>query len=352
MKQSLLGIIGLGVLALIIAWMAGTFHEKIRPSPPQAAEGPHAPANAPTAEIQKVVEKIHETVIGTVVAERKTAVPPKIMASIRSIAVSAGAEVKQGDILAVLDSRDLDARSRQAADAIDAAQAALNRAQLDYQRSKELLAQKVISETEFDLADAQYRIARAEVARARQAKQEADVALTYAVIRAPINGRVVDRLAEPGDITQPGQPILTLYDPSALRLEAPVRENLAAKLAIGDTLRVRLEALNLTVEGRLDEIVPEAQTASRSLLVKVGLPTQAGIYSGMFGRLFIPSGERERLCAPGNSIIRVGQLEYVTVLGENRMLGRRFVQTGERCENGKVEILSGVKEGEKVIVRN
>lgn len=221
---------------------------------------------------------------------------------------------------------------------------------MDYSRRKELLSQEVISETEFDQADAQYRIAKAQVAQAQQAKQEADVALTYAVIKAPINGRVVDRLVEPGDIAQPGQPILTLYDPKALRLEAPVRESLAAKLAVGDTLMVRLEALNEVFEGQLDEIVPEAQTASRSLLVKVGLPHHTDIYSGMFGRLYIPSGERERLCAPENSIIRVGQLEYVRVMGEDGMVKRRFVQTGEHRENGKVEILSGAKPGERVIL--
>ena len=92
--------------------------------------------------------------------------------------------------------------SRQADDAVSAAEAGLARAASDFQRRKDLLAQNVVSKSEYDAAEAQYRIAKAEQAKAIQAREEARVGLTYAAIKAPISGKVVDRLAEPGEFTR------------------------------------------------------------------------------------------------------------------------------------------------------
>ncbi|MBN1868147.1 efflux RND transporter periplasmic adaptor subunit [Candidatus Sumerlaeota bacterium] len=338
-------------LVLILMWMAGTFRSKIQPEElPEPSERRLASGQA-TAEVHEVMEQVVETFIGTVAAERKTTVAPKILSTVRRILVSAGSSVKKDDLLVELDDRDLRSQLRQADDALQAARAQLTNAETYYKRMKEALEGQAVSQNQFDEAKTQFKVAQAEVSRAQQRVEEARVTLSYAKIAAPIDGRVVDRLAEPGDTVAPGRPILALYDPSALRLEAPVREGLATGLKVGDPLQVHIDAVNLDLDGRIDEIVPQSEAVSRSLLVKVGLPHQAGLYQGMFGRLLIPAGERRRVCMPEAAIERVGQLQYVDVVGTDGVLEKRFIQTGEHGENGNVELLSGARPGEKVVVR-
>ena len=346
--------IGVGCLALVVIllWMAGAFHSKIAPNDLAETTARRLAAGQPTGEIHEVTEHVVETFVGSISAERKTTVAPKILATIRQIAVNAGSTVKKGDLLVELDDRDLRTQVRQADEALRAAQSQMNNAATYFKRMKEALAGQAVSQTQYDQAATQYEVAQAEFARAQQQVKEAQVALSYSQILAPIDGRVVERLAEPGDTASPGVPVLTLYDPAALRLEAPVREDLATRLKVGDMLKVHIDALNLDLEGRIDEIVPQAEAMSRSFLVKVGLPRREGLYQGMFGRLLIPAGERRRICIPAAAIERIGQLQFVEVVGSDGTLEKRFIQTGSHGERGNVELLSGAKPGERVVLRN
>ena len=131
-----------------------------------------------------------------------------------------------------------------------------------------------------------------------------------------------------------------------------MREGLATRLKVGDLLKVRIDALDIELEGRVDERVPQAETLSRSFLVKVGLPRYEGLYTGMFGRLLIPAGERRRVCLPKAAIQRIGQLEYIEVVNEGNTLEKRFIQTGAHSKFATVELLSGAQAGERVVVRS
>jgi hypothetical protein len=96
----------------------------------------------------------------------------------------------------------------------------------------------------------------------------------------------------------------------------------------------------------VSEIVPEAQSASRSFQVKVTGPCPTGIYSGMFGRILIPLDEEEVLVIPREAVRHVGQLELVEVV-DRGLAARRAIRTG-RTFGEDVEVLSGLREGEKV----
>jgi multidrug efflux pump subunit AcrA (membrane-fusion protein) len=110
-----------------------------------------------------------------------------------------------------------------------------------------------------------------------------------------------------------------------------------------------VEAAGVDAEGEVREIVPQAQQASRTVLVKVGLasPTGNPPLPGMFGRISVPVGRADRLVVPRAAVRTVGQLELVDVPGPDGTLTRRFVRTG-RPVDGKVEVLSGLAEGERV----
>ncbi len=341
--------VAVAVVLLLILWMAGVFTAKVAPGS-RAVPAATAPEGAPTAQVEAVVVPVIEEAAGTVQAERKTVVSSRIVATITEVRVSAGDAVQAGDTLILLDARELSAKAREARRAEQAAAAARQRAESDFARVARLLKDGVISQSEFDQAESAFKIADAELEQARQAVQAADIALTYAEIKSPVDGRVIDRLADPGDTALPGTPLLSLYDPSALRIEVPVREALLNRLALGDTVPVRLGVGGETVEGRVDEIVPQAEAGSRTFLVKIGLPKREGVYTGMFGRALIPAGERRRLLVPLPAVRQIGQLEFAEVVEDARRLSRRLLTLGPVTGDGRVEVLSGLREGETVLL--
>ena len=163
-------------------------------------------------------------------------------------------------------------------------------------------------------------------------------------------------VGEVGDVARPGEPLLVLYDPESLRLEVPVVANLAVNVKIGDVLTVHIDALDHDVEARVDEIVPQAEAASRSFLVKVALPRSDNMYEGMFGRLQIPSGQRRHLCLATDAIQTIGQLQFVEIVSpDGNTKQRRFITTGrlgkEVGKEDRVEVLSGLQAGDKVLLR-
>lgn len=340
----------LAVLVLVVLGMSGFFRGKIRPGS-GGAEGPIAPAGAESVTVVETTVPVIEEAAGSVQAERKTMVSSRILAVIQRVEVSAGDTVAAGDLLIVLDDRELSNRAEEAVRAMDGAAAARDKAASDRERALRLRTQGVISESEFEQLESAFRIAEAELERARQAAAAEQVALSYARITAPVGGRVIDRLADPGDTAVPGRPLLAIYDPSALRIEVPVRESLARRLRVGDSLGVRVGEESEVIDGRVDEMVPQAEMGSRTFLVKVGLPKRPGLYTGMFGRVLIPAGERRRLLAPPEAIEEIGQLDFAYVLDDERRIGRRLVTLGPRTADGRIEVLSGLRAGETVLLR-
>jgi len=335
------------VLGISLLWLSGACHERIPPGELERAAGPESPS----ATVEERLEPVVEEASGTLVSARHTTVSSQILARIEEVRVRAGGEVREGDVLILLDARDLEARRSEAREALAAAEAARQLAQTGRARVEKLFAQGVSSRQELDRAISQDRVTRAEVERATQRVADMEVGASHAEIRSPVSGRVVDRLAEPGDIATPGSPLLRIYDPGALRLEAAVRESLARYLRVGQSLRVRVEALALAIEGVLEEIVPYAEPGARSFTVKVRVPPNPQFFAGMFGRVEIPAGQEPRLRVPASAILRIGQLEFVDAIGSDGAVERRLVTTGGVDDSGRAEVLSGLAPGERVMLR-
>ena len=336
-------ILALAFLGAVMGYLAGWFTPSVSP---EHVTPPILAAADETVPVEKTKEPVTEHATGTIRAKNETSVSSRITASIVSINARSGDRVEEGDVLATLDDRDLVARAQQAEKGVLAAQAQRDDAKSEFARKQSLFDQGVASKSELDRAEADYKSLQAEVSRAERGLDESEASLSYATIKSPIAGRVIDRFAEPGDTVTPGVSILKLYDPHSLRIEADVRESLATALQKGEQFQVRIDTLNKTVSGQIDEIVPQSQVGSRSFLVKVSLPPVENLYPGMFGRLLIPTGEVERLYVPQAAIARVGQLEFVLV-DENGSLVRRFVRTGLESRS-RVEVLSGLTAEERI----
>lgn len=350
-SQVLLLIACLALLAVLVAWVAGTFEAKVpagqQPPASQAGAGGYA-----TTRVAELRQPVIVEAIGKLIAARRVDVASKLMAEVAAVHVRAGDRVSVGDVLVELKSADEEARVRQAREALAAAAARREKADNDLERHKELLAGQAVTQARFDAIESTALAARAEEQRARQALTEARTFLGYATIRAPQAGRVVERRAEPGDVVQPGVPVLTLYDPNSLRLEAPVAERMALQLRPGNSVRVYIDALGRELPGQVDEIVPRARPHSRTVLVKATVDRSAGLYEGLVGRLRVQADQRRLLCVSRDALQTLGQLQFVRVQHADGRIERRFVKTGahQPCPAGRVEILSGLTAGETVLI--
>ena len=164
------------------------------------------------------------------------------------------------------------------------------------------------------------------------------------------NGELVtERRIEAGDLANPGMLLLAVYDPSRMRLEAPVPVRLLDRLAVGQSVEVTLDRPAKVFPGTVSEIVSEVDPASRTQLVKIHLDVADGdVLPGTFGRLWVDAGPREVIAIPSSAVIRVGQLEFVQAVRDGRVV-RRLVKTGP-ARDTSVEILSGLSAGDVILV--
>ena len=351
MKVSLkiLGIvIALVLLAGVMAYLAGVFEEKI---PIDFSGVVPSSDTGRVVKVELTSRPLIEQAAGTLRAKVETVISPLITATISSIAVWAGDEVKAGDVLVTLDARELQARVDQAHQAVVAAAARLAQTEKDLARVRRIMKADpgAVSKAERDRLQTALSTARAERVRLQRQKDQAQTALSYSKLTAPIAGRIVERLADPGDTARQGEPLLRMYDPATLRLEASVRESVASKLAKGQQLSAEIDALKKQYPVVVDEIVPSADPGSRSFLVKVSLTDGAGLYPGMFGRLMIPIGQIEKITIPLAAVTRVGQLDFVVVKTQQGAV-RRYVRLGQRSPDQRVEIISGLSPGEQILI--
>ncbi len=351
------------VVVLLLMWLKGVFSRKIDTTrtPVLASDGrPVGGARLVAALIRR--EPRIESAVGTVQAVHAAAVASKLLAKVLAVNVQAGQAVKKDDVLVQLDDADLRALWEQAEANVAKAQASREHAQTEYDRIRQLYEQSNASKTEFDAADSALKAASAELTRAEQARVQARAVLEYATVRSPIDGVVIDKKIEAGGTAQPGQVLLNLYDPTRMQLVASVRESLTQRLKVGQTISVSIDALHeVCGNARISEIVPEAESASRTFAVKVTGPCPPGVYAGMFGRLLIPLDEEDVLVIPQAAVRRVGQLDIVDVAepagggaagetgGAPLVLRRRVVQLGRQFGDD-VQVLSGLRTGEQVAV--
>jgi RND family efflux transporter MFP subunit len=330
-----------------LLWLGGKFTPKV---PTEVQAGASQPP-----EIQGTVERVrvqplprYESAVGTIRAVHETTIGSKLLARVVEVNLKAGQKIHAGDVLMRLDDTDLKAKLQQAKAALTSTQAVRDQAAVEEKRYAELLQSRAVSRQDYERSATALRSAEAELRRAEETVNEVQATLDWATIRAPIDGTIIDKKVDAGDMVAPGQTLVTLFDPKRMQLVASVRESLAHQLKEGQDIGVQVERLNKQCSGTVSEIVPEAQSASRTFQVKVTGPCPPGIYSGMFGRILVPLGQEEVLLIPARAVRNVGQLQLVDVVADSRV-ARRSIRTG-RSLGDDVEVLSGLREGERVVV--
>jgi RND family efflux transporter MFP subunit len=347
-RSVLSAVIAIAALSVFLAWMGGSFRERVRPG--EASVTRPSSAGRTLVAVEKLRSDDTVTAVGSVQPKKRAEVASQILATVIDVKVRPGDRVRADQPLVLLDDRELAAQQRETSAALVSANADLATRTSEFERAKKSRAAGGISEDEYGKAEGAYRIAEAQVTRAREAISRLAVQLTHTRIVASGSGLVADRFVDPGDLASPGKPLLSIYDPDNLELHANIPESLAPAVTVGMQLTVQIDAAGLSAKGLVREVVPQAQQASRSVLIKITLPPTPSakpLLPGMFGRVEIPVGIVERLWVPRLAVMQIGQLDQVEVANPDGTLTRRFVRIGQEV-NGRVEVLSGLRVGEQV----
>lgn len=328
--------------------------------------------NTDTAKIEKATQWYDA--VGTIRPRTETSIESQVPAQIIKVMISPGSKVKRGDTLFVLDSRQFSSRLGSAKEGLKAAQAAKEQAnqgliaakanfaqaESEYTRVKKYFETEAATRQQLEQAKASFITAQAAVKQAREAllaaeagiKQagaginEANISQGYTVIKAPDNGQILRRMAEPGDMALPGKPLAVMRTSGALRIEVFVREGLISKVTPGMELDVEIKTLSTQTKAIVNEVVPYADPKTRTFLVKAQLPAMEGAYPGMYGKLKIPVTESDVITIPANAVKTVGQLQMVLVKGKEGWKSR-YIKTG-LAMGERVEVLSGLSGNETV----
>jgi len=291
---------------------------------------------------------------GTVEPWTRSSPGTKILGRVDRVAVREGDRVGRGDVLAMLERRDLDAAVAQARAAVSMAQAQLDNADAMFRRMTDLHGRGSATAKNLEDATAGQRVAQAAVEQAQANLRAAEVTVGYAEVRSPIAGIVVEKRIEAGDMAAPGMPMFTVEDLSKVKVTFQIPEAQVVRIARGDRVHLAFDSLGESVEAEVDRVAPSADRQSRTYEVEVVTSNEGGrLQSGMFARVRFDHGVREALHVPEGAIVRRGQLEGVFVVGDDGRARIRWVQlrpAGRRPEDGR-EVLSGLAAGERIVAQ-
>ncbi len=293
----------------------------------------HPAARAQTLTLHAEVMPVHYITSGVVSSDHRVAISSRLAGYIREIAAREGDRVKKGQMLVRVDP----VNARQA---LNQALADFADAKADLERYRKLLAEKAVSQQQFDKVKLRYKVAKS---RVEQAKNQ----LAYAEITSPVTGIVVKKAMNTGDMAAPGAPILIVEDPTQLLVETDVSARAAARLAVGDTVDVVIPALDATRTGHIRQLVNAADPASHQFHVKIALDDTNKVHPGMFAEVRFRTGSRPALLAPLAAIVHRAGLTGVYVVDDKGILHYRQVRLGEHHGN-RVEIAAGLHEGERI----
>lgn len=314
-------------LLTVSVFSVASFAETAAPALPVQVVQPHPVDVTYTAEA--VVEAVRQATVAAQIAGR-----------VLEVRVDAGQRVKKGEVLMRID-------SREASENVAAAQAQLINAKAAYERTQKLVAQKFISAAALDKAKSDYDAALAATGASRAGE-------SHGTVTAPMSGLIAARLTEQGEMAAPGKPLLTIYDPSELRVTAQVPQAELAKLKASHRARIEFKDSGNSIEAAGLQIFPTVDAATHTATVRATLPATlpAGLVEavpGSFVRIHFVVGAAVKLTVPASALVRRGEVAAVYVLTPAQQLSLRQLRLGSVMGDGSLEVLAGLAAGEQVV---
>ncbi len=351
MKSLLTG--SLVVLALL---MAGCHDdESARPTKVESVQ-----ARVVISQQHELPLLIHAT--GTLHAKESSTLAAEVPGRVQQILVHEGDQVKAGQTLLVLDDATLRAQMDQAQAGVIAVESEQAAAQADarlatstLERYRKLEAEKSVSAQEMDevtrraeAAEARLNAVRAQGAQAKALERSARTMLGYTRVAAPYAGIITMRMVDPGALAAPGVPLLQIDQSGPLLLQTSVDESAIQSIHKSMSVQITIDSAAMNFTGSVAEILPAADPASHSFLVKIALPASAQLRAGLYGTADFPSGTHKAILIPRSAIVTRGSLNCAYVLDAQGIAQLRYITIGST--NGSlVEVHSGIAAGERLI---
>lgn len=337
-----LGLVSGLVATILVSCGKESPHERANPD-----TVPAKPVRVARAEMRPMERALH--VVGTLQAHDEATVAAQVAGQIEKTIVDLGDRVTTGQELARIDTASYEALARQAAANLTKAQASAANAAQSLKRVQELQKDKIASSSEFDQAVADSEQSRAEVKAAEATEAIAQLNLSRSRVKAPFDGAVAERVADSGDYVSVGTPIIRLVktDPLRLRLDVPERESPAVR--VGQTVQLTVEGDTNVYSGAITRVAPAIRQSDRMLPVEADVPNRGALRAGLFARARIIVDEHDSgLSVPASAMAVFAGIEKVVAVQDGKAL-EKPVSTGRRGPDW-VEVLSGIKDGETVVL--
>ncbi|HET6264398.1 MAG TPA: efflux RND transporter periplasmic adaptor subunit [Usitatibacter sp.] len=322
--------------------------EEKKPGTPVTLE--FTPADLAVVEVRSLVRSIAFS--GSLAPMVQTTVKSKVPGEVNRVMVREGETVAAGQVLAQIDTADLQARLDAQAAALQEAKARLSIADKNRANNQQLLRQKFISQNAYDTAQSTYEAAVAAVNSQEAQLRIAQRAMDDAVVRAPFAGIVARRMANAGEKVNVDSPLFSLVDLGRMEIEAPAPAFEVPSIRTGQAASFRVDGFGERVfDGRVERINPVADAGSRAITLYISVANRDGaLKGGMFAKGQIVLGEaRAAPVVPASAIREESGQSFVYTL-ENGKIGRRAVQVGfTEPQLGLVEIQSGLEQGLNVV---
>ncbi|ADV50774.1 efflux transporter, RND family, MFP subunit [Cellulophaga algicola DSM 14237] len=290
---------------------------------------------------------------GKIQATNSAELSTRMMGYVTKVYVNVGDNVRKGQLLVSINNSDLQAKRAQVNAGITEANAAFNNSQKDYNRFKNLFAEKSASQKEMDDMTANFEMAKARLEAANQMKNEINAQFAYSNITAPFSGIITSKNVEAGNMANPGVPLISMETPGNFEVMAMIPETEISAIEKESTVDVLVKSIHKTIKGKVTEVSTSAKNTGGQYLVKITLDkTDANILSGMFTTVQFPV-ERKATAAmvliPTDAIVTNGQLSGVYTVSQSNTAMLRWLRLG-RTFGDQVEVLSGLNSDEAYIV--
>ncbi len=298
-----------------------------------------------------VAEKVdYERVLnGTVDAVNETTVSAETSGTITDIYYDVDDYVKQGEVILRIKATKQKAGLKAANAAVAEARARLSEARQEYKRVKDIYERQLVSKSQFDRATASLRAAEARLDAALAARAKAQEQTESTVVRAPYSGIVKVRHVHLGEFVNVGQPLMTGVSLEKLRVNVNVPQSLINKIRKHKKARVLLEHDHKGIPVKDLTFFPYADPVTNTFRVRANLAEGVeGLFPGMFVKVAFVVGEKEQLVVPEQAVVYRGEVTGVYVVDDNGRVSLRQIRVGKTTKDGKVVVLAGLSEGEKV----
>lgn len=315
-------------------------------------EAPRAPERASsvkTAAVEMREVGLTYSAEAVIEAVRQSTVAAQVAGRIVDLRFDVGDYVKKGEIIVRIDERAA-AQALEASEAqVRQAEAELRNARVQYERSKQLVAQKFLSEAALDKAESDYKAAQARLTALLAGASQAATERSFATIAAPYSGVVSARHVELGEMAVPGKPLMTGFDPATLRVTATVPQAQIGAIQANGKARVEIPSIGKWIDARRVTIVPAADPRTHTTQVRLELPPDVrGVYPGIYARAHFIVGREPRLLMPRAAVVQRSEVVAAYALGGDGSLQLRQIRLGAAFDESSVEVLAGLRPGDRV----